>query len=46
MNADLSKPLPQMEPQPEGVSKESTESDAEPVGKLQLFRRLKTREGC
>ena len=27
MNADLSKPLPQMEPQPEGVSKESTESE-------------------
>ena len=40
MNADLPKPLPQMEPEPEGINKDNTDSDVEPVGKLQLVRRL------
>ena len=40
LNAELPKPLPQMEPEAEGVTKENTDSDAEPVGKLQLVRRL------
>ncbi|XP_044108636.1 golgin subfamily A member 4 isoform X5 [Neovison vison] len=31
MNIDLPKPFPQMEPQAEGVSKENTDSDIEPV---------------
>ncbi|XP_065789062.1 golgin subfamily A member 4 isoform X3 [Muntiacus reevesi] len=31
MNADLPKPLPQMEPEAEGVTKENTDSDVEPV---------------
>ncbi|XP_059735781.1 golgin subfamily A member 4 isoform X11 [Bos taurus] len=31
VNADLPKPLPQMEPEAEGVTKENTDSDVEPV---------------
>ncbi|XP_044790059.1 golgin subfamily A member 4 isoform X5 [Bubalus bubalis] len=31
MNADLPKPLPQMEPEPEGINKDNTDSDVEPV---------------
>ncbi|XP_070311516.1 golgin subfamily A member 4 isoform X6 [Odocoileus virginianus] len=31
MNADLPKPLPQMEPEAEGITKENTDSDVEPV---------------
>ena len=41
MNADLPKPLSQMEPEAEGVTKENTDGDVEPVGKLQLVRRLR-----
>ncbi|XP_010833820.1 PREDICTED: golgin subfamily A member 4 isoform X3 [Bison bison bison] len=31
VNADLPKPLPQMEPEAEGITKENTDSDVEPV---------------
>lgn len=40
MNVDLPKPLPQVEAQAEGVTKENTESVVESVGKLHLVKML------
>lgn len=48
MNIDLTKPLPQMEPQAEGVTEENTENDVAAVGELHLVKNvnLKIRGGC
>lgn len=47
MNIDLTKPLPQMEPQAEGAIEENTESDVVAIGELHLVKTLieKSEEG-
>lgn len=40
MHIDLTKPLPQMEPQAEGATEENTENDVGAVGELHLVTTL------